>query len=149
MKYLYKILPVFLIALVISCGDDGNGSGDPEPENPTFADEILEANTWQTASVSSDSNGDLTSEFAGFTVTFSNGSYTANNTAYGIFENSGSYGLRNVSETGLDIDLSNGNSGTAQVNGDQINLDITVFNTSFGGGRLTSLAGTYRFVLKK
>ena len=49
MKYLYKILPVLLIALVISCGEDGNsdgdGNGDPQPENP-MANEILEANAW-------------------------------------------------------------------------------------------------------
>ena len=136
------------ILIISGCGDDGDGGGDPQPQG-AMADEVLEANAWNLESVTSSASGDLTSDFAGLTVSFSNGNYTASNTAYGVLEASGTYTLSDVTESGLFISLSNGNNGTAQINGEKINMQITVTNTIFGGGRLSSLAGSYQFVLTK
>lgn len=150
MKFNIKLISILFIAcilIVTSCGDGGGGGDDPQPA-VTLADKVLEANTWNLVSVSGN-DGDITNLFSGFTVSFSNGSYTANNDSYGIWESSGTYSLSNIAETSLNFSLSNGNTGSLQVSGEQINVQVSVPNTIFGGGRVSSLAGTYQFILKK
>ena len=139
---------MLIIAITVSCGGDGNGGDDPIPETSATTLERLQG-TWTLSSVTRDGN-DVTSEFDGFAIAISNTSYTITNggTAWSVA--SGSMGINGDTAVSIDSMGGNTNISIAFSNSDKtLTLTVSVANSIFGGGRVSSLAGNYVFVLTK
>ncbi len=149
MKYLNKLLPILFIVLLFSCGGD-------ESPNPTLELTALDKiqGTWKMSSVTRD-NVDESSEFSGFSITFSQTNYTITNGGNAWVDITGSIGNFDTGSNASSFQVQFANTGSVTVNmafsdeNKTLTMSFTVDNTSFGIGRVSGLAGSYVFVVKK
>ncbi|MDH5396726.1 MAG: lipocalin family protein [Cyclobacteriaceae bacterium] len=145
------IIAITGIALLSSCKGGGGNGDDPEM---TIDDRLK--GSWVMVSVTVD-GADVTSDFTGLKVTFnSNGSNSGSGSYSHTGGNTPIYSTGNYNINGITgIVLSEGDGGVIEAAITLSNSDKTLmlsFNnptTTFGGGRVTSVAGEYVIVLDK
>ncbi len=147
MKNRYKNILVLLMAFVavLSCKKD-------DPVAPGLSD-ILAGEKWNVVSVMHSQEGDLTSHYQGFAMTFSkdagqadyDGKYSIDK-ASPIFQ--GSSGLWKLTEgsSGDKLDFDNGMVFVAQITETTLVLNFT---SDLNGGKVDGLDGGYVFTLNR
>ena len=146
----FKYLAPLFISLLLFASCGGSDDPQPDPEDPQVAaTKLLTANSWLVNSVTKD-NTDVSSEYTGFSVTFTDIGYSTQNGS-SAWDAGGAWSWANSTttteinlDTGIFLQISFGNSNTA------LTCNFTVPETVYDtGGRTYSLQGNYVFVLKK
>ncbi len=145
MKNIYKLLPILLIAVLISC--------DKNKATPLTAGEKIQG-TWNLTSVSRD-GADVSSEFSGFSVKISDSNYTITNGGTAFKDTSGSISNFDTGSTASSFQVTFASSTQFNVTMELSNenktltLRFDIDKSTFEGGRESGLAGSYVFVVNK
>jgi len=132
-----------------ACSDDGgdgpNPDSDPDPQAEAL--QKLSSGTWSVSSITRNGT-DVTSDFAGFTISFTSSGFTTTN-GTGAWEASGSWNWEDPQ--GASIRLDNGIIVQLVFSNNDATLtcSFTVPETIFNIGRTKALAGNFVFVLNK
>lgn len=144
MKKILIYLPVFFALFVASCSDDNEVS--PKDEKVKH----LTSSAWTTASVLHSTDGDLTSQYANYSITFSrnassgiDGDYLVTNGSYAFPDAAGKWTL---SADLSKITLTNGQEiAIESLSDESLKFKVVVAPSS---GRVSGLSGEFHFSLK-
>lgn len=130
------------VTMLIACG----GGDDPSPQQQMTNQLVNGGEAWSVSggTVTVDGN-DVTSDWSGFTITFTEDTYTTNSSkASEVWPSSGTWDFANETTTS---DLQRGDGTSMDVSIDNNVLTIR-FDAPWGiNGRRTSIGGGYVFVL--
>jgi hypothetical protein len=142
LKILYRIVMLVIIAQLAACSDESASATDTKHA-------LLTSNTWGTPTVSH-ADGNLTQDYADFTITFTtnavisgfDGTYIISNGGHAFTDPSGQWKF-NEEQTLIVFD--SGREIQFEVSEGLLKLDFTVADS---GGRLNGLNGHFVFELK-
>jgi len=148
-----KVLNIFTLVLVAgmffisACGDDGGGGTEDPTQQEIATENLVNGNPWTLTSATGP-NGDVTADYAGTAITFTETTYSISGLPAG--ENpwtgatSGNWDF--VNTTNLDITTpitrADGLEMTANITASQLTLSFTI---TASGGRVNGIEGDWNF----